>query len=144
MDDNTETKILNMLKKKSSLQDQIKRYNDQLEGIQSKIDSYNEQIDDIESNIAHLRYNAAKKQEKQKDTIENSDKNSIEVEEEADAAITTGALDAASQSTGGDFGGWRHYSKIGDTQTRYTSRKEKKKNIYNYMDHLWDKDSNNS
>ena len=139
----SQQQILGLAKKRESIQDQINRKKSQIADIQKGIDKYDEQLQYIDKQIANIKYKDAKNDvDNKKNAKGDPNTNPMEVEEEADAATTTGSLDAASQSSGGDYGGWRHYSKVGQTLKRNEPKKakkmKKKKNIYNYMDHVWD------
>lgn len=126
----TQDQIINLTRQRENLQDNVNTRKDEIRKIQDEIDKYNEDIEEIDKRISRLKVQSAEKYK----NIKNEP-----VEEEADAAITTGALDASSQSSGGDYGGWRYYSRIGDTEKRPKMKKvKKKKNIYNYMEHVWD------
>ena len=127
MDDNTNIMITNLAKKGQQLQLQINKKKEAIRSQQEKIGRLEEQVQDIHADIAKLKLRDAKEAEKKKPTD-----NPMDVEE-SDAAITTGAMDGASQSTGGDYGGWRHYSKMGDVLRRSTPSKKKKK-IDEFMD----------
>ena len=125
---NIESQILNLMKKKEYLMDDNTNKREQIVSLQDKINNNNEDIQEIDKDIESIKYNSAQ------DRIDDNDidkKPLADVEEDADAAITTGALDASSVSNGGDYGGWKHYSKIGDT------KKRDKKNIYKFMDEFW-------
>jgi len=128
MDDNTNIMITNLAKKGQQLQLQINKKKEAIRSQQEKIGRLEEQVQDIHADIAKLKLRDAKEAEKKKPTD-----NPMDVEE-SDAAITTGALDGASQSSGGaGQSGWRYYSKIGDVLRRSTPSKKKKK-IDEFMD----------
>jgi len=142
----SQQQILNLAKKRENLQDQVNKKKSLIANIQDKIGGYEEQIQQIDKQIATIKYRDAQQDAQLAKEKEKNSDNPMEVEEEADAAITTGALDASSQSVGGDYGGWRHYSKIGDTSTRKTpkvKKAKKKKNIYKFMEHVWDETIDN-
>jgi len=136
----SQQQILSLAKKRESLQDQMNRKKSRIAAIQDNVDNYDEQIQHIDKQIATLKFRDAQAEaDKKNEPSKADDKNPMEVEEEADAATTTGSLDASSQSSGGDYGGWRHYAKVGSTLKRNEpKKKKKKKNIYKFMDHVWD------
>lgn len=121
--------VANLVGKKLQLQDQINKKRETIVREQESVAELQEKLQNIDLKISDIKLRAEKEAENK------SPKNPLDVEE-SDAATTTAALDGASQSIGGDFGGWRHYSKIGDTQTR--KRKSKKKKIDEFMDSYFD------
>lgn len=144
----TNAMIMNLASKRQALQQEIRKRREKILDLQEDVAGIEEKVQEIDANIAKIKVRASREEEKNKDArdandIEDGD-TPLEVEEDApmagDGAISTAALSAASTSTGGDFGGWRHYSKVGDTQKRSTSdkKKKKKKKFYEYMDSYWD------
>ena len=125
--------IASLISKRQSIQDDINKERQAILGIQENIASMEEDIQGIDEDIAQIKLRAEKQKEKEqakKDAMEKKAPEPLEVEEEVaggDAATTTGSLSAASVSHGGDFGGWRHYSKMGEVQKRSTPKKKKKK-----------------
>lgn len=138
-DRQTNMKIAGLVNRRQQFQDQINTRKEDITELQEQIDKFEEQVQVIDQNIARMKVRAEKEVE---------DEQPLDAPvEESDAATTTGSLDASSQSSGGDYGGWRHYSKVGEVQRRAkpecdTKKKKKckKKNVYDFMDHVWDSD----
>ena len=128
-------KVANLASKRKALYDQMNIRKEKMADLQEQVAKFEEQIQLIDQNIAKIKVRA------EKEAGQEADSNQPDEVEESDGAITTGGLDASSQSTGGDYGGWRHYKKVGDTKTRKKTCKKKKckkKNVYDFVDHVWD------
>ena len=141
-DRQTEMRISLLSSRKSSIEEQVNMKNEDIVGIQEEIAKLNEQIQKIDEDVAKLRVRAERQAQKEQEALELSagDADPMGVEE-SDASTTTGALDASSQSSGGDQVGWRHYKKMGDTVTRHSveeKKKKKYKKVYEgYVNSLW-------
>ena len=134
----TNNLIANLASKRQQLQDQMSKKREVVLKLQNDIAGLEEKSQQIETNISNIKLRA-EKQAAMRDRAKsiNSDKPKI-IDVEEDAAITTAAMDASSISTGGDFGGWRHYSKVGEVVKRTTTKKKKKKRIVEFMESFWD------
>jgi len=134
----TNNMIANLASKKQQLQDQISKKREIVLKFQNDIADLEEKSQQIENNISNIKLRAEKEasMNDRKKSINNDKPKITDVEE--DAAITTGAMDVASISTGGDFGGWRHYSKVGDTVKRTPTKKKKIRKIVEFMESVFD------
>jgi len=117
--------IANLVSKKQQLQRQISKRREIILKEQNTIADLQEQVDDIDSNISNIRVRA-EKQNNVKPMQKPNNNNPMDVEE-SDAAISTGAMDAASPGIGGATGGWRHYSKMGEVLKLPIPSDERKK-----------------
>ncbi len=131
-DRQTQMKIANFVTRKNMMQDRMRKNQEKIDAIQEDNDKLQEDIDKIDITIDKINVRAERDAEN--DRVD--EPLGQEVEEDADAATTTASLDAASTSTGGDFGGWRFYNKLSDT----LKRRKKKKKVYEYMDHVFGSD----
>jgi len=147
-DRKTNMMIANLASRKESLQTQVNKKKEDISKIEEDISKLNEQIDKINTDISKIQMRAEKESGNEPDeladtTVQGDESQSLETEE-ADAATTIGSLDASSS---GDFGGWRHYGKIGDTASRFSGKRKKKKNkrekILSYINKVFDPDTNN-
>ena len=110
-----------------------------VEGLKQKKSTVREQMDKKYAEIAQLQ--------KQMDKLDDQIEQVTGVTKEdagigaSDAGTTTATLDASSETKGGDYGGWRHYKKIGDVATRKSGKKKKKKKkneFKTYISRVWD------
>lgn len=129
MDRQAQMRIANLISRQQRFQDQIGRKEEAIANLNDDVTKLRDEVHKLETAINVIRAKEAKRdaEEAEKET---------EMEEEADAATTTASLDAASTSSGGNFGGWRHYDKIGDTKTRCKKDKKKKK-CYDFLNRIW-------
>ena len=144
-DRRTNMMLANLASRKQNIQDQVDKKQEDIDKIQDDIDNLNDQIKKIDDDINKLRIKAGLDKESNTEDEFNTTDDQTDMEtEEADAAITIGSLDAASD---GDYGGWKHYGKIGDTASRFSGKRKKKKNkrdkILSYINKAFDPDSDN-
>ena len=140
--------VINLVQKKKNLQDQIGKKKEKITSIQDEVNNLEKQIQDVEEKVSKLKYRAAKEEVRDQ---QDSQKREMEFEEApagapvaGDGAISTAALDASSTSAGNKYGGWRHYSKIGEEPLRRKfkndtedSKKKKKKKITEFVDYFF-------
>jgi len=137
--------IANLVSKREWLQNDINKKREDILRVQEDVAGLQEKVQEIDKNIAEIKLRADKDKEREQSQNEPMvkkpiDKNSnpLGVEEEADAATNTGSLDASSVSSGGNFGGWRHYSKMGEVSKRSRPKKKKKKKIVEFVDSFFE------
>ena len=126
-----EIEVSNLLSKKQDIQGKIRQYKEQLNSIKEKIYDLEEVSQDIDHDIAEIRIRAEKESDRDDTKEDPNNRNPLAEEGEGgpsvgDGATSTASLDGASQSTGGDYGGWRHYSKIGQVLKRPRHDDDKK------------------
>lgn len=140
-DKHAEAQLVALVSQKKNIQEAINKKQEGINSIQSDINKLSERLVNIDEQMTKIKSIAIKRSEM--DAKRNGDDiDNIEDVEESDAAVTTGALDASSQSSGGPSGwkggDWRVRPKIGSTVMRHL-RKKKKKVYENFIDDLWDK-----
>jgi len=117
MDDKiVRNQISNLYNRKEQIDNNISRQRDQMARYQETLDRLTKQSNSLDAQINNLKSKL-------------SDVEDV-VEEDADASITTGSLDASSDGNGA-VPSWRFYSKVGEIQRRSpTKKKKKKKRVY--------------
>ena len=133
MDRQLEMRIALLASRRKSIQNNIDRQQDSVDKVQSSMDALNKQLQKIDNDILQLKSRDEKQSE------QDSQQNNVVVDEDADGAISTGALDASSSGGSSGYASWRYYPKIGDTTIRYKSgSKKKKKKVYeNFIESVW-------